>query len=255
MGDKQNNIMVDDQNNGKNASEKSRDLEELKNTFIALVSHELRTPLNLMVGYLDLSLEEIEKDPKQAKKYLDIVSANTSNMTRIVQELTDFARLQLGKEITYLDPISIEDAFIQTYDLLKPNLQRKNINLVADFPDDIREMRFDGESLIILFRNLLSNAAKFSLEDSKVLIVGKILGPQLSLTFHDWASPIPENKIDTIFEDFRQVENHLTRRYEGMGLGLAVARRTARFLGGNIQLIVREDGNTFEILLPIEEIE
>jgi len=255
MGDKQNNIMVDDQNNGKNASEKSRDLEELKNTFIALVSHELRTPLNLMVGYLDLSLEEIEKDPKQAKKYLDIVSANTSNMTRIVQELTDFARLQLGKEITYLDPISIEDAFIQTYDLLKPNLQRKNINLVADFPDDIREMRFDGESLIILFRNLLSNAAKFSLEDSKVLIVGKILGPQLSLTFHDWASPIPENKIDTIFEDFRQVENHLTRRYEGMGLGLAVARRTARFLGGNIQLIVREDGNTFEILLPIDEIE
>jgi len=255
MGDKQKNIMVDDQNNGKNASEKSRDLEELKNTFIALVSHELRTPLNLMVGYLDLSLEEIEKDPKQAKKYLDIVSANTSNMTRIVQELTDFARLQLGKEITYLDPISIEDAFIQTYDLLKPNLQRKNINLVADFPDDIREMRFDGESLIILFRNLLSNAAKFSLEDSKVLIVGKILGPQLSLTFHDWASPIPENKIDTIFEDFRQVENHLTRRYEGMGLGLAVARRTARFLGGNIQLIVREDGNTFEILLPIDEIE
>ena len=252
MSEKNNAILLDDQNSIEDAAEKSRELEELKNTFIALVSHELRTPLNLMAGYLDLSLEEIERDPKQAKNYLDIVAANTSNMMRIVQELTDFTRLQLGKEITYINPISIEDAFLQTYELLKPNLQRKNINLVADFPDNVRELRFDGESLIILFRNLLSNAAKFSFEDGKVVIVGKNLGDQLSLTVHDWASPIPENKSETIFEDFRQLENHLTRRYEGMGLGLAVARRTARFLGGNIQLTVREDGNTFEILLPVE---
>jgi len=244
---------MNDQNNGKNITEKSRDLEELKNTFVALVSHELRTPLNLIVGYLDLSLEEIERDPKKAREYLDIVGANTSKMTRIVQELTDFAHLQLGKEITYLDPIPIKEAFLQTFDLLKPNMQRKNINLVADFPDDVREMRFDGESLIILFRNLLSNAAKFSPDDGKIVIVGKILGSQLSLSFNDWACPIPKNKSETIFEDFRQLENYLTRRYEGMGLGLAVARRTARFLGGNIKLTVREDGNTFEILLPIEE--
>lgn len=253
MTENHNAIIGDDQSNGKDLTEKSRELDELKNTFIALVSHELRTPLNLMAGYLDLSIEEIERDPKKAKKYLDIVGSNTSKLTRIVQELTDFSRLQLGKEITYFDPITIEAAFIQTYDLLKPNLQRKNINLVADFPDDVRVMRYDGESLIILFRNLLSNAAKFSAEEGKVVIVGKNLGPQLSLTIHDWASPIPENKSETIFEDFRQLENHLTRRYEGMGLGLAVARRTARFLGGNIQLTVREDGNTFEILLPVEE--
>ncbi len=255
MSEKQNSFMVDDKNNGKSIVEKSRDLEELKNTFVALVSHELRTPLNLIVGYLDLSLEEIERNPKKAKEYLNIVGSNTSKMTRIVQELTDFAHLQLGKEIAYLDPIPIEDAFFQTYDLLKPNLQRKNIKLVTDFPDDVKEMRYDGESLIILFRNLLSNAAKFSPENSKVLIVGKILASTLSLTFKDWASPIPQDKSETIFEDFRQLENHLTRRYEGMGLGLAVARRTARFLGGNIHLTVRKDGNTFEILLPVEETE
>lgn len=237
----------------KDLAEKRRELDELKNTFVALVSHELRTPLNLMAGYLDLSLEEIEKDPKQAKKYLDIVGQNTTKMMRVVQELTDFTRLQLGKEITYLNPISIEDAFLQTYNLLKPNLQRKNINLVADLPPEVRVLRYDGESLIILFRNLLSNAAKFSAEDGKVVIQGKKSNDLFSLTIHDWAPPIPLNKSETIFEDFRQLENHLTRRYEGMGLGLAVARRTARFLGGNIRLTVREDGNTFEILLPLEQ--
>ncbi|MGB2964264.1 MAG: HAMP domain-containing sensor histidine kinase [Anaerolineales bacterium] len=233
-------------------SDKMKELDELKNTFIALVSHELRTPLNLLNGYLVLGIEELDNNPKKAREYFTLVENNTKKIMRVVQELTDFTRLQLGKEITYLNPIPIEDAFFQTFDLLKPNLANKNINLVADFPENVRQLRFDGDSLIILFRNLISNAAKFSEQDGKVLVVGKILEDQLSLTFHDWASPIPENKKETIFEDFRQLENYLTRRYEGMGLGLAVARRTARFLGGNILLEVREDGNTFEIILPVE---
>jgi len=252
MDNKEKPFILSEDFDSQDVSKKILELDELKNTFIALVSHELRTPLNLMAGYLDLSIPELENNPTLAREYLAIVEKNTKKLVSAVQELTDFTRLQLGKEITYLDPIPIEDAFFQTYDLLKPNLERKNINLVADFPDPVRELKFDGDSLIILFRNLLSNAAKFSPEDGKVLVVGKILDRSLSITIHDWASPIPDNKKETIFEDFRQLENYLTRRYEGMGLGLAVARRTARFLGGNIQLDVREDGNTFEILLPLD---
>jgi signal transduction histidine kinase len=232
---------------------KRRELDELKNTFIALVSHELRTPLNLLSGYLDLSLDEIDQNIDVAKEYLGLVEKNAKKLTRVVQELTDFTRLQLGKEISYLDPIPIDDAFTQTYELLKPNLVRKNINLVVEFRDNVQQLEYDGESLIILLRNLLSNAAKFSKQDGKVLVIGKNHGEFVSISVHDWASPIPETKRETIFEDFRQLENYLTRRYEGMGLGLAVARRTARFLGGNIKLTVRDDGNTFEILLPAKE--
>lgn len=252
MKDKMNSPILNEEPATQDVSEKIRELDELKNTFIALVSHELRTPLNLMAGYLDLSIQEIENDPEATKKYLAIVEKNTQKLVQVVQELTDFTRLQLGKEITYLDPIPVEDAFLQTYDLLKPNLKKKNINLVADFQEEVRALKYDSESLIILFRNLLSNAAKFSPENGKVLVVGKIKKDQLAITVNDWASPIPEDKRETIFEDFRQLENYLTRRYEGMGLGLAVARRTAKFLGGSIRLTVREDGNTFKILLPLE---
>ena len=246
-------LLLDEDPEYQDLAEKARELDELKNTFIALVSHELRTPLNLMAGYLDLSIQELENDPAAAKKYLAIVEKNTHNLVRVVQELTDFTRLQLGKEITYLDPIPIEAAFLQTYELLKPNLKKKNINLVAEFDDGVRELKYDGESLIILFRNLLSNAAKFSSEDGKVLVVGRKKSDTLVITVNDWAAPIPEDKRETIFEDFRQLENYLTRRYEGMGLGLAVARRTAKFMGGTIKLNVREDGNTFKIILPLEE--
>ena len=252
MNDKMDPLVHDEDPGTQDVSEKIRELDELKNTFIALVSHELRTPLNLMVGYLDLSIQELENDPETTKKYLAIVEKNTQKLVQVVQELTDFTRLQLGKEITYLDPIPVEDAFLQTYDLLKPNLIKKNINLVADFQDGVGALKFDSESLIILFRNLLSNAAKFSHIDGKVLVVGRIQKDQLIITINDWADTIPEDKRETIFEDFRQLENYLTRRYEGMGLGLAVARRTAIFMGGTIRLVVRDDGNTFQILLPLE---
>ncbi len=252
MKDKTKALIHDEDPATQDVSEKIRELDELKNTFIALVSHELRTPLNLMAGYLDLSIQELENNPETTKKYLAIVEKNTQKLVQIVQELTDFTRLQLGKEITYLDPIPVEDAFLQTYNLLKPNLIKKNINLVADFQDGVGALKYDSESLIILFRNLLSNAAKFSHTDGKVLVVGRIQKGQMTITINDWADPIPEDKRETIFEDFRQLENYLTRRYEGMGLGLAVARRTARFMGGSIRLAVREDGNTFQVLLPLE---
>lgn len=234
-------------------TEKIKELDDLKNTFVALVSHELRTPLNLITGYLDLTLEELDKNPATARKYLEIVERNTHKLTRVVQELTDFTRLQLGKEITFLNPIPIGEAFIQTYDLLKPNLQKKKIALKVDISREIQNLRYDGDSLIILFRNLLSNAAKFSSEGGQVKVTGTREEDWVRIAIHDWAIPIPEDKRETIFEDFRQLENYLTRRYEGMGLGLAVARRTALFLGGNIKLLVREDGNTFEMELPLKK--
>jgi signal transduction histidine kinase len=244
--------MEEDSKDSQEFQEKMRELDELKNTFVALVSHELRTPLNLISGYLELSLEELDKEPDAARKYLEIVEKNTHKLTRVVQELTDFTRLQLGKEITYINPIPIGEAIVQTYELLKPNLKKKNISMIADLPRDIQNLRYDSESLIILFKNLLSNAAKFSPPGGKVQVTGDLNEGQVIISVQDWAKPIPEDKRETIFEDFRQLENYLTRRYEGMGLGLAVARRTALFLGGNIELNVREDGNTFKLLLPLE---
>lgn len=251
MNAKKTPALIPEEDHQDTLSEKMRELDELKNTFIALVSHELRTPLNLMAGYLDLAISELENDPVETRKYLDIVEKNTNQMVRVVQELTDFTKLQLGKEITYLAPIPVDDAFLQTFDLLKPNLEKKNINLIADFQEGVGELEFDGESMIILFRNLLSNAAKFSPDNGKVLVIGRINENQLVLTVNDWAVPIPKDKQETIFKDFRQLENYLTRKYEGMGLGLAVARQTASFLGGTISLSVRSDGNTFKVMLPL----
>ncbi|MBS3753761.1 MAG: HAMP domain-containing histidine kinase [Anaerolineales bacterium] len=243
------NNVVDDLNE---IRKRHQELDELKNTFIALVSHELRTPVNLISGYLELGLEEIDQNALKAQGYFEKANESMLKLHRVVEELTDFARLQRGKAILQRDPMPIREALQNTYQLLKPELEKKSIGLHINIPKYIRDAQFDADSLLICFRNILSNAAKFSPEGSPVHVKGERTNDQLIILIQDRSKPIPEDKRETIFEDFRQLENYLTRRYEGMGLGLAVARRTARMLGGDISLEVREDGNTFMIILPAE---
>lgn len=230
--------------------ERLKELDRLKDSFVALVSHELRTPVNLISGFLDLGIEALDDEDMDPEEYLKLARKNTRRVVRVVQELTDFARLQRGQNVTHLAPISVEEALRQVLELLKSNLQEKSLDLKILLPEDIRRMKFDSESQIIILRNILSNAAKFSPPEKPIIIEGEMTGQSVLLSVRDYAEPIPESKREMIFDDFRQVENYLTRRYEGMGLGLAVARRTARFLGGDIKLKVLEDGNVFTVAFP-----
>jgi len=243
----------EDQYSSREISKRLTELDELKNTFIALVSHELRTPVNLIYGYLELGLETLDHQNPDAREYFEKAGENLKRLNRVVEELTDFARLQREKPIGESSPLPIAETFKQTFTLLRPELEKKDIHLQIDIPASIRERAYDAESMLILFRNILSNAAKFSPHGSRLVVKAKEMDDKFIIDFHDFASPIPEGKRDSIFQDFRQLENYLTRRYEGMGLGLAVARRTARMLGGDILLNVRDDGNTFSIQLPKEK--
>ncbi|MBI3361749.1 MAG: HAMP domain-containing histidine kinase [Chloroflexi bacterium] len=232
---------------------RQRELDELKDTFVALVSHELRTPANLVNGYLEIGIDQLGPNvPAETRQYFETAKTAAVRLIRIVQELTDFARLQGGKQVELADPIPLGDAILQVFTLLRPALESKSIKPGLDLPRELWTLKYDGESLIIIFRNLLSNAAKFTPVGGRVWVSGEHVPASdlIAIKVNDTAAPIPPEKRMTIFEDFRQLENHLTRRYEGLGLGLAVARRTARVLGGEITLEVRPDGNTFTLALP-----
>jgi signal transduction histidine kinase len=229
-----------------------RELDELKAAFVALVSHELRAPVGLLNGYLDvgLSLMENGSDVTEAKEYFLTAKKHSAQLIRIVQELTDFARVQQNDIAKLSDPFTLRDCLIQVFTLLRPIFESKSIKPVIEIPPHLAANQYDGESLILISRNLLSNAVKFTPQGGRVAVAASSAGRAITLSIHDNAAPIPPDKHELIFDDFRQIENYLTRRYEGMGLGLAVARRTARALGGDITLHVRADGNTFVVTLP-----
>jgi signal transduction histidine kinase len=229
------------------------ELDELKTTFIALVSHELRTPATVVIGYLQTGIEELSADvPPATRQHFEIALEQAKNLARIIQELTDFARLQQAHPVALIDPLPLGEALIQVFTMLRPALESKSLKPSLSLSPDLWKQRYDGESLIMIFRNLLSNSAKFTPARGRVWVTGAHLPAQkaVAISVNDTAPPIPEEKRVAIFQDFRQLENYLTRRYEGLGLGLAIARRAARALGGEITLDVRPDGNTFTVTLP-----
>lgn len=236
------------------ANSRLRELDELKDTFISLVSHELRTPMTLVLGYLQMSVEHLgDHVTSEEREYLETALENARHLAGIIQELTDFARLQRAAPVELNDPIALGEAILQVFTMLRPALESKPIKPSLDLPPDIWNLRYDGEGLVIIFRNLLSNAAKFTPQGGRVWVNGsRSPGEKLiAVCVNDTAPPIPPERQAIIFQDFRQVENYLTRRYEGMGLGLAVARRSARALGGDITLDVHPGGNTFLVTLPM----
>lgn len=230
-----------------------RELEELKDTFVTLVSHELRTPMSLVLGYLQMGVEQLgDNVGDETRQYFETALENARHLAGIIQELTDFARLQRATPVELADPIPLGEAILQVFTMLRPALESKPLKPSLDMPTDIWRLPYDGESLVVIFRNLISNAAKFTPSGGRVWVTGTRLPglPKVSICVHDTAPPIPPEKQAIIFQDFRQLENFLTRRYEGMGLGLAVARRTALALGGDITLQVHPDGNKFTVTLP-----
>lgn len=237
-----------------NTNAQLRELEELKDTFVTLVSHELRTPMSLVLGYLQMGVEHLGTGvDDETRQYFGTALENARHLAGIIQELTDFAKLQKASPVELSDPLPLGEAILQVFTMLRPALENKPLKPSLDLPPDIWNLPYDGESLVVIFRNLISNAAKFTPSGGRVWVTGVRLPAEtkVSICVHDTAPPIPPEKQAVIFQDFRQLENFLTRRYEGMGLGLAVARRTALALGGDITLEVHPNGNRFTVVLPV----
>jgi signal transduction histidine kinase len=230
-----------------------REYEALKNTFVALVSHELRTPMSIMDGYLELSLELInqESDP-ELFAFLTSARDNSLRLCRIVQELTDFSRVQNSAVLGQSTQVTINESIGEVLELFNLYIKSKEIQISVNIPKYWNAVTYESEALLVIFRNLLSNSIKFSPNKSQISISAAEpqSGDLIQFDITDNSPPIPMDKRKNIFDDFQQIENYMTRRYEGMGLGLAVARRYARLLGGDILLNVRENGNTFSVSLP-----
>jgi len=237
----------------KKDAQKNEEFESLKAEFVTLVSHELRSPATLVNGYLQVALDQFGDDiDPEIKQYLEVARKNAARLTRIIQELTDFSDMLLADSPRAGNLLPLGQSIEQVLKIFKPHLDAKQIDLRVNIPEQLKKVEYEGESLIIIFRNLLSNSVKFSSVGSRIELSGHqdAKKKESRVEVLDFASTIPEEKRDHIFDDFRQLENHLTRRYEGMGLGLAVARRTARKHGWDIVHQAQANGNVFSVIFP-----
>jgi signal transduction histidine kinase len=240
-----------------------REAEEarrLKGELLANVSHELRTPLTAILGYTYL-LRDAGLGERQAQEVRRIEDAGTQLLT-LIEDLLDLTNLQLGRlpaKIETCDAVALLRAAMSAVEP-PPHLA---VRVLA--PDASVPVRTDGSQVVRILRNLLSNAYKFTPQGAVTVRVRMASGSpwtedarrtgsaphEVRWEVEDTGIGIADEDRERIFDEFRQVDGSATRRFGGVGVGLALSRQLARRLGGDVT--VRSEpgrGSTFALSLP-----
>jgi two-component system, NarL family, sensor histidine kinase BarA len=233
----------------------------LKSEFLANVSHELRTPLNSIIGFAEL-LDEIARndpsaDPKR-RRYIGNILQSGRNLLEMINELLQMAKIEAGRLEVTIGPASVKDVVEGLAAIMRPQSLAKRITVETEIEDDLPGVESDAGKLQQILFNFVSNAVKFSPEDTRVVISARRSTradgtPCVVASVSDEGPGIPLDMQDTIFEKFRQVDASHTRAHSGTGLGLAICRELAERLGARVALqSVPGRGATFSVEVPLD---
>ncbi|MDU3522914.1 MAG: ATP-binding protein [Clostridium saudiense] len=233
-----------------------REIEKLQQEFFANISHELRTPLNLIFSSLQIikfiKKESCEKE-REFNKYINIIEQNSKRLLKLVNNLIDSTKMKCGyykynpkngNVVSFIEDISMSVA-----EFAKQN----NIDLIFDTNVEEKIMAFDFEKLERIMLNLLSNSIKYNKANGKIEVLLNDCGDSFNIAVRDTGIGIPSDKLEYIFERFRQVENRLRKSNEGSGIGLSLVKDLIEIQDGIIE--VKSElgiGSEFKIKLPVK---
>ncbi len=229
-------------------------MDKLKDEFLANTSHELRTPLNGIIGIAESMIEGAvgELTPKQAKN-LDMIALSGRRLNSLVNDILDFAKLKHKNLNLRKRSLNIKDIIDMVVALSNPLVEVKNLEIINNVPSNIPNISADEDRIHQIFHNIIGNAIKFT-EAGKIEISAYVSNFSLIVEISDTGIGIPEDKLDSIFKSFEQVDGSTERQYGGTGLGLTISRQLVELHGG--QILVESQlgiGSQFKILLPISE--
>lgn len=234
----------------------------LKSEFLSNVSHELRTPLNSVVGYVDMIQSGFYGDiPPEMNDPLERIYRNGRRLMGLINDVLDLANLETGRLRLLLEETSTSDLLEVLCLTGQTAAQDKGLEFSARImPGAPRIIRTDVKRLQQIIDILMSNAVKFTSKGEISVTIGagaigdmaKELSPEaFAISVSDSGIGIAEEEFEHIFEEFRQVDGSSTRQFGGAGLGLALARRLVRRLGGTISINSKlNQGSTFTVTLP-----
>ncbi len=227
--------------------------EAAKSEFVSLVSHELRTPLTSVKTSLNLLMRGAAGAVSEGvRDLLEIALRNLDRLIRLVDDLLDLSRIESGRVVTKLVPISVDEAAARAIDAVEAFAREQNVAIeLGDSEPDTLVMA-DADRLQQVIVNLLSNAVKFSPAGGRVELAWWEQADQAVLRITDEGPGIPADQLEGVFEKFRQLERSATRKYGGAGLGLAICRAIVEQFGGELWAESEEDrGSKFFVRLRL----
>jgi signal transduction histidine kinase len=237
--------------------DKSRQLAEAserKSQFLASMSHELRTPLNAIIGLTEMMVSNAARfGTEKAQEPLQRVNAAGTHLLSLINEILDLSKIEVGKLELNLEPVNLArlvDEVIGT----AGQLAEKNKNrLAVEAQENLGTLTADSMRLKQILLNLLSNACKFTKEGEVALRVRRVADGRdwVELAVADTGIGLTAEQQAKLFQEFTQADSLTARRYGGTGLGLALSRKLARMMGGDVTVTSEPGkGSVFTVRLP-----
>jgi signal transduction histidine kinase/DNA-binding NarL/FixJ family response regulator len=227
-----------------------------KSEFLAVMSHELRTPLTAILGFSEILLRRPEdKTAEKTKEYLEHIHGSGLRLLTLVDDILNLGEPCGKTGETRMEQVDIVDLISRVSQPFLKGLEKKGIRLVTTVENGLRWANTDEQTLRKILGNLLSNAVKFSSAGGEITVAAGFEegGEALEISVIDTGIGISEENLERIFEPFSQVDASITRRYDGVGLGLARSRQLAECLGGRIRVKSSPgEGSTFILTLPVQ---
>ena len=240
------------------AQARAEEANQAKSLFLANMSHELRTPLNAIIGYSEMLQEEAsELEPAQIERDLQKISGAGKHLLGLINEVLDLSKIEAGKMDVAREPFDLAQLVRAVTSTAERAVAQQGNTLVVRVEDDVGVVVGDATKVRQILLNLLSNAGKFTKQGTVTLDVDRReYGPRgawVVLRVRDTGAGMTSEQQARLFQAFTQVDVTLARKHGGTGLGLALSRRFARLMGGDVEVeSVPGVGTTFTVRLPAQ---
>jgi signal transduction histidine kinase len=225
----------------------------LKSQFLANMSHEFRTPLNAILGYTSMLLQGVFGGMADSQRNsLSRIDTSGRHLLALINDILDISRIEAGKMPVHLAEFPLPELIAEVMAEVEPIVSRTRLSLSRELPLDLPSLHSDRAKVKQIVLNLLTNALKFTPEGLvKISAIWDPHSDRVLVAVTDTGIGIAPGDQARIFEDFSQADSSPTRAYGGAGLGLAICRRLASMLGGQIRLdSVVGRGSTFTLMVP-----
>ena len=234
------------------ANLKLRQVDQMKTEFLANISHELRTPLSVIIAYTEAMRDGLVSE-QDREHFLSVIADNGDHLLRLINDLLDLSKLEVSQTMLSFSLSHIHDVVRSLWPKVEEDAAQKRIEVSFEPGYEIPVVYIDNRRITQVLMCLIQNAIKFTDAGGRVDVSTKRTGQGVVVQVKDTGAGISEEQMPNLFDTFRQLDGSSTRKWGGLGIGLAIARHIVELHGGRIWVeSKRGQGSTFAFAIPIE---